>query len=154
MKLHGNPRTTRVTGGLLIARVRQQYWRVWAAASPQASATARVIMAPPRDAGPSALDDQSSAAAADPAGPRRGHCGRPVLAAACVADCNSAPSPRSTDSAILRRVGLNRLAALTPPARPCSAMSRVGSASWSCGHETARPHWRRRPPRSVGVVRT
>lgn len=116
MKLHRNAKTTPVTRALLITRVRHQGWRVGTAAAAQGISRRTAHKWLRR--GVLALEDRSSQPVHQP---RRT---RPERVAAIVAArYQRLPAwqiavrlqvPRSTVSAVLHRLGLNRLSALTP----------------------------------------
>ncbi len=121
MRLHRNAKLTPAMRALLVDRVRVQHWSV-----PQAASAAGVSrrttykwLARYRYGGHAALGDRSSA-------PHRRRQTAPAIVAKIVAAryerrsawaiAISQQVPRSTVAAILARHGLNRLAALTPPA--------------------------------------
>lgn len=116
MKLHRNAKTTPVTRALLVERVRRQGWRVQTAAEAQGISRRTVHKWLRRS--PTDLEDRSSRPWRQP------RCTPPDRIAAIVAArYQRLPAwqiavrlqvPRSTVSRVLQRVGLNRLAALTP----------------------------------------
>jgi len=122
VKLHRNAKTTPHTRALLVDRVRQQQWTPSTAASAAGISvrSAYKWLARHRVGGVAALEDRSSR----PHGqPRRTS---PTMTARIVAARYEQRTawaiavqlqvPRSTGAAVLARVGLNRLARLTPPA--------------------------------------
>jgi transposase InsO family protein len=116
VKLHRNAKTTPVTRALLVDRIRRQGWRVGAAAEAQGISRQTAHKWLRRRL--TDLDDRSSRPWRQP---RRTPPDR--VAAIVAARYQRWPAwqiavrlqvPRSTVSAVLHRVGLNRLAALTP----------------------------------------
>ena len=116
MKLHRNAKTTPVSRALLLERIQRDGWRIQAAA--EAHGISRRTVHKWLRRGASDLADRSSRPHRQP------RCTPPArLAAIVAARYQRLPAwqiavrlqvPRSTVSAVLRRVGLNRLAALTP----------------------------------------
>lgn len=120
MTIHRNAKTTVHMRALLVSRVQVQHWRVPAAATAAGVSvrTAYKWLARYRVGGPEALRDRSSA-------PQRQARRTPAGVVARIIAARYARRtawqiavqhqvPRSTVAVILRRVGLNRLARLTP----------------------------------------
>lgn len=120
MKLHRNAKTTPASRALLVDRIRRQGWRrdLAAQALGVSTRTAAKWVARDRAEGRGGLEDRSSV----PHGqPRRTPAA--VVAAIVAARYERLPAwriaerlrvPRSTVSTVLGRVGLNRLARVTP----------------------------------------
>ena len=151
MNRHENARMTVHGRALLVRRVREERWRVSVAAEAAgvSQRTAYKWLARHRAGGERMLHDRSSAPARCP---HRLPADRVAAIEELRRRCLSGPKianalglPRSTVGAVLRRLGLGRLAALEPKPAPVRYERAAPGRADPHRHQEARTHRRHRP---------